>query len=95
MCLGTVPIYLGSTTDCKKLMPHPRAAIYVSDYPDIRSLASYMQSLMHNEAMYEQHRQWRRRRNDVEGEGGVGGNEMVTKSWPCRVCEWAIKTMYG
>eukprot|EP01031_Cornospumella_fuschlensis_P025617 gene25617-30937_t len=88
---GTVPIYLGSTPDCKKLMPHPKAAVYVSDFPDMRALAGYMQSLMDNEALYEQHRQWRRQHVGSI----VQGSDLVTKSWPCRVCEWAAKKKYG
>ena len=29
---GTVPVFLGSTVDAKKLIPHPKAAIFLEDF---------------------------------------------------------------
>lgn len=55
---GVVPVYLGATDECRKLLPHPNAAIFVSDFKDVASLARYLQHLMHNATAYNMHRVW-------------------------------------
>lgn len=84
---GVVPVYLGAE-DCRKLLPHPKAAIFVSDFGgDPARLAQYLTYLMKNHSAYDEHRQWR-----------VGYNFSVplpwqSKTWPCRICEWAVEKM--
>lgn len=80
---GVVPVYLGSTADCRALLPHPKAAIFVSDFDnDPQKLSAYLTYLMSNVTAYEEHRVWRK---------GFDGSkpEVLSKSWPCRICEWA------
>lgn len=89
---GVVPVYLGDAAHLKSLLPHPKAAIFVADFPDTSSLAKYLLHLSENETAYEIHRQWRR-------ESGADGKMKIMKSspllatsWPCRVCQWAALT---
>ena len=84
---GVVPVYLGDAAHLKSLLPHPKAAIFVADFPDTSSLAKYLLHLSENETAYEIHRQWRR-------ESGADGKMKIMKSspllatsWPCRVCQ--------
>ena len=52
---GTVPVYLGSAEDCKKLMPHPKAAIFMEDYKNnVWELADYLNYLQKNEVSFDQ-----------------------------------------
>lgn len=82
---GTVPVYLGSSADCRPLMPHPKAAIYVDDFSTIAELSGYLQYLSRNESAYEEHRAWRRHYDPTKQ------SPLFQKSWPCRVCEWAVQ----
>lgn len=82
---GTVPIYLGSSEDCRKLIPSSKAAIFASDYSnEPKRLFDYLNYLMSNLTAYEEHRVgWRKNFDPNQG------SELLTKSWPCRICEWA------
>ena len=80
---GTIPVYLGATNDCKKLVNISKAIIYMDDYMNISAIGTYLNHLMNNKVEYEEHRQWR---NDFQIEHM---SELLTKSWPCRICEWA------
>jgi len=85
---GTVPIYLGDSAHFKTLLPHPKAAIFISDYNDnITALVKYLNFLTTNETAYEEHRQWRA---DFSYERNVRDKPLLQKSWFCRVCEWAV-----
>jgi hypothetical protein len=45
--LGTVPVYLGDSSHLKTLLPHPSAAIFVSDFGDnITALADYVRLIL-------------------------------------------------
>ena len=56
---GTVPIYLGDAIHLKRLLPHPKAAIFVADYNgNITTLTKYLSFLSNNETAYEEHRVW-------------------------------------
>lgn len=82
---GVVPVYMGSTEDCKKLMPHPKAVIYLDDFGnDASKLASYLTYLSHNKTAYEEHRAWRRSFDPTKQ------SSLLLKSWPCSICEWAV-----
>jgi glycoprotein 3-alpha-L-fucosyltransferase len=82
---GVVPIYLGPSEDCRPLLPHPRAAIFLDDFHnDVKLLVSYLQYLSSNESAYEEHRSWR---IDFDPRKA---SPMVTKPWPCRICEWVV-----
>eukprot|EP01034_Spumella_vulgaris_P032079 gene32079-39625_t len=56
---GTVPVYLGDAIHLKALLPHPKAAIFVADYPNITALVDHLKYLAGNETAYEEHRSWR------------------------------------
>jgi hypothetical protein len=85
---GTVPVYLGPADDFRLLLPHPKAVIFVADFDyNATALAAHLTMLSHNETAYEEHRHWRTtftRQRYV-----VGKPDLVTRSWHCRVCEWA------
>lgn len=86
---GTVPIYLGSSEDCKKLIPHSKAAIFIQDFDnDVDRLVAYLEYLVKNESAYESHREWRKS-FDINKLPSI-----VTASWPCRVCNWVEKNSY-
>eukprot|EP01039_Chlorochromonas_danica_P006314 gene6314-6963_t len=85
---GTVPIYLGDPNQLKALLPHPKAAIFVADYPDRASLVQYLQLLVENETAYEEHRAWRK---DFSYSTNLIGKPLLEKNWYCRVCQWAAR----
>jgi len=81
---GTVPIYLGASEDCKKMLPHPKAAIFLADFNDnVDQLVDYLKILSKNETAYEEHRSWRRNFKPEMI------SPLISTSWPCRICEWA------
>ena len=91
---GTVPIYLGDAKHLKRLLPHPRAAIFLDDFGgDAKKLVEYLNMLAQNETAYEEHRVWRKdgahtledflRRNQHL--------DFLHNSWACRVCQWAFE----
>jgi hypothetical protein len=86
--LGTVPIYWGDGDHLKKLLPDPKAAIFVSDYPNATALVDYLKYLMTNETAYEEYRAWR---NVFSYEKHIGNKPLLQLSWPCRVCQWAVE----
>lgn len=82
---GVVPVYLGASQDCRKLLPHPNAAIFLDTFDNnIPKLVTYLNYLAKNSTAYEEHRQWRTNFSPVQM------SQLMTKSWPCRVCEWAL-----
>jgi hypothetical protein len=82
---GVVPVYMGSTEDCRKLMPHPKAAIYLDDFRnDVVKLGAYLSYLSRNQTAYEEHRAWRQSFDPSKQ------SPLLLKSWPCSVCEWAV-----
>jgi hypothetical protein len=87
---GTLPVYLGATEDCLKLIPSDNSVIFVSDYGNnVKNLTDYLLFLQNNEIAYENHRlSWRKSFNPSKS-----GSELLTKSWPCRLCEWAVMKM--
>jgi hypothetical protein len=86
--VGSVPVYLGDAAHLKTLIPHPKAVIFVADYPDTASLVKYLLYLTTNETAYEEHRAWALTYNHQKH---IAGNELMSKSWFCRMCEWAVK----
>jgi hypothetical protein len=89
---GTVPVYLGASTDCKKLIPHPKAVIFVDDFDfDMDRLGKYLLYLISNETAYEEHRIWREDfQNQLSNNKGFIAMGENQKSWPCRICQWAL-----
>jgi hypothetical protein len=83
-----VPVYLGDATHLKSLLPHPKAAIFVADYPDLESLVKYLQYLTSNETAYEEHRKWR---NSFSYENYVKNKPLMETSWFCHICQWAVQ----
>lgn len=82
---GVVPIYLGPSEDCRPLLPHPKAAIFFDDFgQNVPRLVAYLQYLSRNETAYEEHRAWRKTFDPAHQPG------IFAKSWPCRICEWAV-----
>lgn len=84
---GVVPIYLGPSRDCRPLLPSPNAAIFFDDFHhNTTKLAEFLTYLSRNETAYEEHRAWRTHFNPA-----VHSSPLFTKSWPCRLCEWAVQ----
>ena len=84
---GTVPVYLGDTQQLRKLLPHPKAAIFVSDYNgDYNKLGQYLTYLSTNETAYEEHREWRKNFNFELYSSTI---PLLKTSWECAVCRWA------
>ena len=79
-------MYLGDCAQLKKLLPHPKAAICVSDYKNIAQLVKYLQYLSQNETAYDEHRAWRR---SFDAEEYRRQNSLLRTSWQCSVCQWA------
>ena len=87
---GTVPVYLGDASHLKRLLPHPKAAIFIADYKgNMQALADYLNYLTRNETAYEEHRAWRKNFTYAEN---VRTKPLLQKSWECQVCEWAVST---
>jgi len=97
---GAVPVYLGDSNTCKKLLPHPKAAIFADDYVissqgdeaslrDLKAdrLIKHLEYLASNETAYSEYLSWR-----TEFGGRARDRDLdplVRTSWPCRVCNWA------
>jgi hypothetical protein len=88
---GTVPVYLGDAAHLKSLLPHPKAAIFVDDFPNISELAKYLTYLTTNETAYEEHRAWR---VGFNGDRNLLDKPLLQASWPCKVCSWAVDTVH-
>lgn len=77
---------MGDSEHLKSLLPHPNAAIFVSDYNgNYTRLAEHLTYLSTNETAYEMHRQWR---NNYSYENHIRDKPLLATSWPCRVCQW-------
>ena len=87
VCVGTVPVYLGDSDHLKSLLPHPKAAIFVSDFPNITALVQYLTYLTKNETAYEEHRNWR---YNYTVEKNIQNKPLLRDSWFCRICQWAV-----
>ena len=91
---GIVPVYLGPSDDCKRLLPTPSAAIFIDDFDgDFSKVADYLIYLSRNETAYELHRNWRNQY--IKNQSSFRISPLLVKSWPCRVCEWASEEMAG
>jgi len=89
---GTVPVYLGDAAHLKRLLPHPKAAIFIADYNgNMEALADYLKYLSRNETAYEEHRAWRK---TFSYEENIRNKPLLQKSWECRVCEWAAENVH-
>jgi Glycosyltransferase family 10 (fucosyltransferase) C-term len=82
---GAVPVYMGDSATCKKLLPHPKSAIFVDDFKSTSQLGEYLVYLSGNETAYEEHRAWRK---DFKFEKPVS----QSVKWACKVCNWALTT---
>lgn len=87
---GTVPVYLGDATHLKSLLPHPKAAIFVADFPSIEALTKYLLFLTTNETAYEEHREWRKTYS--QSRHLQNSSPLLKSPWYCRVCQWALET---
>ena len=89
---GSVPIYLGDSVHLKKLMPYPKAVIYLSDFDNnATALVQYLDYLLSNSTAYEEHREWRYAYNLVELRQKVS---LMTHSWACDICQWAVDNIH-
>jgi Glycosyltransferase family 10 (fucosyltransferase) C-term len=82
---GTVPVYMGDSATCKKLLPHPKAVIFFDDFNSTSDLGEYLIYLSRNESAYEEHRAWRK---DFKFEKPIS----QSVKWACEVCNWALRT---
>lgn len=90
MILGSVPVYLGDAAQLKSLLPHPKAAIFVADFPNITALTEYLVYLTQNETAFEEHRAWR---HDFTYEKNIAGRPAMEIPLHCRICQWAVRTI--
>ena len=82
-------MYLGAASDCRKLLPHPKAAIFLEDFGnDVSALAVYLRSLAENRTAYEEHRVWR---ESFTEKTHRKSSPLLSTSWTCRICQWASK----
>ena len=79
-------MYLGDSVFLKTIIPHPKAVIFVDDFPSIEDLVRYLSYLLTNETAYEEHRAWRK---TWDREKFVADKPLLRKSLDVRVCEWA------
>ena len=88
---GTVPIYLGDSKHLKRLLPHPKAAIFVDDYSDINGLADYLKYLISNQTAFFEHRHaWR---INFSLSSYVATHSILATTWHCQVCQWATNAI--
>jgi hypothetical protein len=82
---GTVPVYLGASSDCKKMLPSPNAAIFLDDFNgNVQELAKYLSAVAQNATAYNLHRSaWR------ESFDPLRLSPLIATPWPCRICTWA------
>jgi hypothetical protein len=77
--------------DCKPLLPvadGAPVAIFVEDFQnDMKKLAAFLKGLSANQTLYEQYRTWRRGFDPRRSQR----SPLLQQSWPCRVCEWAVR----
>jgi len=59
MAAGAVPIVL-NRSQIVPYLPSAKAAIFIDDFPDIKSLADYLKYLVSNRTAYEEHHAWRK-----------------------------------
>ena len=86
---GTVPIYMGDTKMLKSLLPHPKAAIFLSDFNfNFTAIVQYLLYLQSNESAYEEHRSWRQ---SYTVEGLVADKPLMQNTWYCHLCNWAFR----
>ena len=92
---GTVPVYLGPSDDCRRLLPHPDAAIFADDFIEYRgrtvrggveALAAYLIRLSGDKEAYEKHTRWR----DTFDASKLDAS--IREPWACRLCKWASDT---
>ena len=84
---GSVPVYLGDAVHLKRLLPHPKAAVFVDDFGgNISTLAKYLGYLMTNDSAYQEHRSWRK---TFLLTNYVTKHPILSISWYCGVCRWA------
>lgn len=82
-------MYLGDHQTLRKLIPDPKAVIFVADYDgNMTALASYLKYLESNETAYEEHRDWRKTFSISKFHNEI---ELLRDSWECRICAWASK----
>jgi hypothetical protein len=88
---GVVPVFLGSSADCKRLLPSPKAAVFIDDFNgNIGAVAQHLVYLSNNRTAYDEYRTgWRK---EFDQTAYQDRNPLISKSWPCRICEWARET---
>lgn len=79
-------MYLGDAVQLKTLLPHPKAAIMISDFANLSEVANYLNYLISNETAYEEHRSWRK---TYSLESHVKDKPLLQNTWFCRICQWA------
>ena len=87
---GSVPVYLGDAVHLRRLLPHPKAAIFVADFRgNVSSLAAYLRHLIANRTAYQAHHAWRL---NFSRDAFLRQHPVLSASWHCQVCQWAATT---
>jgi GR25 family glycosyltransferase involved in LPS biosynthesis len=55
---GAVPIYWGAP-NVRMYLPHPSAALFFDDFPNVSALIDYVKRASADEVLYEQHMRWK------------------------------------
>ncbi|RIB29277.1 Glycosyltransferase Family 10 protein [Gigaspora rosea] len=81
---GSVPIIWGAPNS-RSYLPHPKSAIFIDDFPDVRALADHLKYLIENNTAYLEYHQWRTMKEWSEGfERKV---YMNIENMECNVCK--------
>jgi len=84
---GSVPVYLGDAAHLRRLLPHPKAAIFVADFRgNVTSLAGYLKHLIANRTAYHEHHAWRL---NFSRDAFLRRHPALSSPWHCKVCRWA------
>ncbi|CAG8713292.1 11382_t:CDS:1 [Dentiscutata heterogama] len=81
---GSVPIIWGAPNS-RSYLPHPKSAIFIDDFPDVKALADHLKYLMENKTAYLEYHKWRTAKEWSEGfERKV---YMNIENMECNVCK--------
>jgi hypothetical protein len=61
LAAGAIPVYHGAE-NVRDFLPHPDAAILVSDFQDSKDLSEYLFQIAQNEKLVLKHTDWRRKK---------------------------------
>lgn len=91
MTSGVIPIYYGAS-NVKEHAP-PNSIIPVSDFPDVEALGVYLNKVVNNKTLYNEHQAWRLAPDYPEDFKRKYNFTHIHSE--CRLCRWAYAKKYG